>query len=443
MENNISPTENKPQRKIFNYDNPAEFTISKDLNIYENNISACGCVFYRIKNKTLQLLLIKYESEDWPRLDDFGGQIDLNDENINQAMSRELAEESNYIINIDVEKSKFLEKTYFYNKKSKYYFCAIYVDNYYYDDTTVFGDVETTDNIKRTIKWYNYSDLSIGEIDKGIITSFPPKPGSLNLAYRLGTCKSFVEFLDLHQEALIIDAENIKILYKQINQSIPQWLIEEAKTIIEKHQIDNSHGFEHYALTWSYAKQILDEEFNSNTTLIEGMSCEDSKEVVLLSAFIHDRVDGKYMNMEEEINLFSHKAVSQGLSVEKVDAIIYIISHMSYSKRIKRINTGLPLLEDNKYKLVLGIVIDADQLEGYRIDRILEYQSHYYKNVNNFEERWRLIRGWCKTILVKRLLSYKDNFMNTETGKKLCLPMHNQTEKYIARFFPDDDMFEY
>ena len=70
-------------RKIFNYDN---FTESKiiDFNdkkqMYENTISACGTLFYKIKDGKLWLLLIKYDDPNWPRLDDFGGQIDNDDD---------------------------------------------------------------------------------------------------------------------------------------------------------------------------------------------------------------------------------------------------------------------------------------------------------------------------------------------------------------------------
>jgi 8-oxo-dGTP pyrophosphatase MutT (NUDIX family) len=66
--------------------------------LYKNTISACGCLFYKIVNNKLKLLLISYSDPKWPKLDDFGGTIDEDDDNIIDAIVRETLEESNYKI---------------------------------------------------------------------------------------------------------------------------------------------------------------------------------------------------------------------------------------------------------------------------------------------------------------------------------------------------------
>ncbi len=408
------------QRKIFNFDNLSNIQlattncISNTLNKYENSISACGCLFYRIsKEHYLEFLLIKYQSSEWPRLDDLGGRIDVEDNTIFDAINREVKEETNEKINFS---DHFREKyESFYNKKSKYYCIAIELDEDAYSNTSIFGDLEVTDNIERTIKWYKYNECEN------------------HLAYRLFYCVNFMSFFNQLRDK--IDDE------RYVLSQLPEWIVKEAKSIIKKYNIDSSHGLNHFTKTWLYAKQILQQEF-VNEKVIENMSVEDGHEVVLLSAFIHDRVDSKYMNVEDELNLFRSNALINGLNAEKVDAIIYIISHMSYSKRIQRLKNGLPLIEDTQYKIALGIVIDADQLEGYRIDRVLTYQSVYYQNCEE-PEKTKLIKGWCKTIFIKRILKFKDEFMNTKTGKLLCIEKHNEVEKYVKENLEYIDMFEY
>jgi HD superfamily phosphodiesterase len=400
----------KPQRKIFNYDNLNEFTISDNLNIYKNNITACGCLFYKIKNSGLELLLIKYKSKDWPKLDDFGGKIDLEDESVESAMKREVSEETNGIIVLDKDLHCYSRK-YFYNQKSKYYCCLIEVDEDFCNDTSIFGDLEITDNIERNVDWYNFSNIQY------------------DLALRIFLCDDIMAFLiKLNKEI-------------ECHSQLPKWLVHDAKTTIDKYKFDSSHDMEHFVNTWFYATIILKDEF-SEIKVIENMSVKDGIEVVLFSAFIHDRVDSKYMNVDEELEIFKNTALGNNYPQEKLNAIIYIISHMSYSKRIERLRNGLSLLENNIYKTAMGIVIDADQLEAYRIERVIAYQSNFYKDKEE-PERSRLIDGWCKTIFVKRVLAYKDNFMNTRMGKEMCEDKHLLVEKYVEENLNGVEMFEY
>jgi len=145
-------------RKVFNYDDFTESKIvpANKLGTYHNTISACGCLF---KNND-RLLLIKYEDPKWPNLDDFGGQVDNDDESPFDTIIRETFEETNGAISKKIVKN-FLDKkkyTAFYTGKSKY-FCTVFeVDDDFIEDTSVFGTVETADNIKRTIDWYTISE---------------------------------------------------------------------------------------------------------------------------------------------------------------------------------------------------------------------------------------------------------------------------------------------
>lgn len=177
-------------RKIFNYDNLSESKISylsRKNELYPNTISACGCMFYKIVDNKLQLLLIKYDDPNWPLLDDFGGQIDEDDNTIIDAICRETSEETNNIITSDFIKD-WIEndaniKT-FYNKTSKYYSKIIETKNNFYPDTEIFGDFEITDKIKRTVKWFDYAEIKS------------------TLAHRLAKNNDLIEYLDKIVEQL-------------------------------------------------------------------------------------------------------------------------------------------------------------------------------------------------------------------------------------------------
>lgn len=145
-------------RRVFNYDDFTESEIvpSKKLGFYKNTISACGCLF---KNKN-RLLLIKYEDPEWPNYDDFGGQVDENDDSPFDTIIRETLEETNNQISINFIQKMLKAKKYisFYTNKSKYFCVIIEVNDDFFPDTSVFGTLELTDNIKRTIGWYTIEE---------------------------------------------------------------------------------------------------------------------------------------------------------------------------------------------------------------------------------------------------------------------------------------------
>lgn len=151
-------------RKIFNWDNIQESKIVESLAnkkyLYENSISACGCLFYKIINNKVKLLLISYESKDWPKLDDFGGRIDNTDESLSITIARETSEETNNIISYEYMMSILKnEQKYFYNKQSKYYVALIETNDDFHSDTEKFGNIELHDNIKRSVKWCDYETV--------------------------------------------------------------------------------------------------------------------------------------------------------------------------------------------------------------------------------------------------------------------------------------------
>jgi 8-oxo-dGTP pyrophosphatase MutT (NUDIX family) len=152
-------------RKIFNYDDLSQSKIIKltdKKNLFVNTISAAGCLFYKeATNGHKKLMLIKYVDPKWPRLDDLGGKIDEKDATIYDAIVREALEETNNVIPETKMRQLVSGKTnkHFYNKQSKYYLILIKVNDQFYPNTEVFGDLEEHDQILRTISWYNFDDI--------------------------------------------------------------------------------------------------------------------------------------------------------------------------------------------------------------------------------------------------------------------------------------------
>jgi hypothetical protein len=169
-------------RKIFNYDNLSEskiVQINDRKNMYNNTISAAGCLFYKDTTNGKELLLIKYADPTWPKLDDLGGKVDNMDKSIIETIVREVGEESNNIISESQIRSLLAKKEnmHIYNKQSKYYLILVKVDEGFFSDTSVFGNKEEHDKIIRRINWYNFPKIK------------------LQLAYRLLGCAKLMQAL--------------------------------------------------------------------------------------------------------------------------------------------------------------------------------------------------------------------------------------------------------
>jgi hypothetical protein len=163
--NEVKPA---PLRKIFNYKNSNSRLIYNSKQSFYDSIYACGCLFRKRDpndEKEDQLLLIKYNEPAWSeqsaiRLDDLGGKVDIVDCSPLDTMAREVFEESNGLITRDkIFGADANHIRYFYNYKSKYYCAVVDVGEDFFPDTSVFGDSEIADDIKRTINWYKLKDI--------------------------------------------------------------------------------------------------------------------------------------------------------------------------------------------------------------------------------------------------------------------------------------------
>lgn len=217
--------------------------------------------------------------------------------------------------------------------------------------------------------------------------------------------------------------------------SISDWLWKFALETVEKYKMDDSHGMRHFVNTALYVKLIL-EDFKDQT-IISGYTKSRENEIITDAAFSHDLIDSKYMDENKGIEYLSAEFKRNGYNDVDLNIVLKIITTMSFSKRIKRLRMNLPAIEPGPYTLATEIVTDADQLDGFDPERCRIYQER------KFPHSKTLSRGWRKTILVKRVLLYKDVFMTTSLGKKLAEPLHNQVLEHVARELADAEMYEY
>jgi hypothetical protein len=217
------------------------------------------------------------------------------------------------------------------------------------------------------------------------------------------------------------------------------WLYQYVENHILRHNYDDSHNMRHFLNVVQYVKEIIVNDF-IDQTIIEGLSNEESIELLVNAALCHDVIDSKYVISEEEI--INLRSLFERYGYKHTAILLYLIDNMSFSKQRKGIE--IP----SRLRKAMDILGDADKLDAYRPERVIIYQYHKHKNlpVNDENERMakeKLNKGWIKTILVKRVLEYKDKWLKTNYAKRICGPMHEQVENYVNKHLKDIEMFEY
>ena len=125
------------------------------------------------------------------------------------------------------------------------------------------------------------------------------------------------------------------------------------------YSIDESHALGHSMDVFYYANQIYENE------VIKKPSLNLHKNIIDMSAILHDTCDKKYMDEKTGLNNIK-KFLDFTVSNEETDVILNIISKMSYSTVKKN---GFP--DIGEYQLAYNIVREADLLSAYDIDCIM------------------------------------------------------------------------
>jgi len=184
--------------------------------------------------------------------------------------------------------------------------------------------------------------------------------------------------------------------------------------LCKKFNIDESHSLKHSMEVYNFALKIYETEVITNQYL------KQQKDIIIISAILHDTIDKKYVSEDLGIKEITEYMKSY-ISLEKLDIIFKIITTMSYSKVKKN---GFPSL--NEYQLAYHIVREADLLAAYDIDRCIMY-SMYTKNIN-----YLLSLDMAVILFENRVLQHrKDKLFITKFSKKLSLQLHKKAKKDI------------
>ena len=176
--------------------------------------------------------------------------------------------------------------------------------------------------------------------------------------------------------------------------------------LTKKYNIDESHSLKHSMEVMRFASDIYDSELVSNPHLL------GQRDVIILSAILHDMCDKKYVDEVEGL------AEIQRYMSEFSDfpVIAKIITTMSYSKVKKN---GYPDL--GIYQLAYHIVREADLLAAYDIDRCIIFamavhKMNYREAVDHADE---LFKG--------RVMKYiDDGLFVTEYSKRKAGELHGR-----------------
>lgn len=168
------------------------------------------------------------------------------------------------------------------------------------------------------------------------------------------------------------------------------------ETMCQKYSIDESHGVKHAKGTFLKARVLLE--------TLEDIE-DNERRVALYSAALHDTCDSKYTDVNTAAVEIMEWLLSQGITGDEVNAIISIITTMSYSK-LKATAAGGPPVYPNhgKWQRAYHIARHADLLEGYIVARCYLYNIHIHPEKNE-DEHWSLVRS----LFSKRVFTYVDD----------------------------------
>lgn len=178
-----------------------------------------------------------------------------------------------------------------------------------------------------------------------------------------------------------------------------------------KYQIDESHALKHSMEVFHMTNKIYQRE------VLKFPYLQEQKDVIFMSAILHDMCDKKYMPEDEGVlKIQKYLAKNEMLEEPKIKMLGKIISTMSYSK-VKEY--GFPELGD--YQLAYHIVREADLLTAYDIDRCMIYSM--YREGLDYEGALK------RTIALfdERVLKYRsDRLFVTAYSQNLSLRLHDR-----------------
>uniref|UniRef100_A0A6C0AMF1 HD domain-containing protein n=1 Tax=viral metagenome TaxID=1070528 RepID=A0A6C0AMF1_9ZZZZ len=147
-----------------------------------------------------------------------------------------------------------------------------------------------------------------------------------------------------------------------------------------KYNIDESHGVKHAKGTMMRANEIL---FS-----LTGIS-EEERKMILYASALHDTCDSKYTPVNEAANEIGFFLRSQHWLPQDINALINIVTSMSYSKLKKSFPSGqIEFPNHGKWQRAYHVARHADLLEGYIVARCVMYNQHLFPEKTD-DEHWQ------------------------------------------------------
>ena len=194
----------------------------------------------------------------------------------------------------------------------------------------------------------------------------------------------------------------LKMFTHLVNHAL-QYVIQTS----QKYNIDESHALKHSMDVLHYSNKIYQSELIVNPSLM------NKKDIIYMSAILHDTCDKKYVNEKIGIREMCDY-MKNYLDPLTLCVVSEIIATMSYSK-VKIY--GYPELGDDQ--LAYHIVREADLLAGYDLDRCIIYQMMHEEN--SYQESLQI----AIDLFHKRILRYiEDDLFITSYSKKKAAELH-------------------
>ena len=146
-----------------------------------------------------------------------------------------------------------------------------------------------------------------------------------------------------------------------------------------KYDIDKSHGSRH---SWGTALRAV-----AILKTLEDVSDKEER-VAIYSAALHDMCDSKYCPIEEASNDIKNFLLDIKWIPEEINAVLSIITTMSYSKLKKNVKEGVIQYPDHgEWQRAYHVARNADLLEAYIVARCVLYNQHIHPS-NTEDEHW-------------------------------------------------------
>jgi HD superfamily phosphodiesterase len=192
----------------------------------------------------------------------------------------------------------------------------------------------------------------------------------------------------------------------------------------KKYGIDESHGLKHSMGTVCWAEKLA---------LAYNDIPPYEYDIIIYSAALHDMCDSKYRNLSEASDEIYSWLLEQQCTKETANAVIDIITTISYSKLKMSQIDGKPKIypDHGRWQRAYHIVRHADLLEAYRVVRCYLYSKHR-------KPAWSEDELWAETrkIFDERIFKYvSDGWIFLEQALKFVPDL----EREALRCFRERD----